>query len=172
MIYPSQIQILRQLLTPNLTCESIHDLPLEDLINSGFTHLLFDADNTLITMQEREASLRTQHWIQYAKSVGFQIHIISNNRSHRRIERLCQQLDVEGLYRAVKPLPHAITHFANERNINLKKSVIIGDQLLTDVIVANWVRAYSVLVDPLDKRLSLFKTVQREIELYILGLFK
>ena len=45
---------------------------------------------------------------------------------------------------------------------------MVGDQLFTDVLIGNWLGANSVLVDPIDKRLSFFKTLQRQIELQLM----
>jgi HAD superfamily phosphatase (TIGR01668 family) len=169
MIYASQYQLLQSLLTPNLVCPAIHDIPLSQLYDEGFQTLLLDVDNTLVGALDREATLSTANWIHQAKGLGYDVYIISNNRNRYRIERICTQLGLEGMYRALKPFPHALKEFAADRNINLRKSIMVGDQLFTDVIIGNWVRAYSVLVDPLDKKLSLFKTVQRELELFFLN---
>ena len=168
MIYPSQHRLLRSLLSPNLVCASIHDIPLEQLIRSGYTSIWLDVDNTLVGAHQREATLRTLNWIQQAKSLGYSVFVLSNNRSQLRIDRICRQLSIDGLYRALKPFPHSLRDFAKVRKIDLRRSIVVGDQLFTDVIVGNWVRAFSILVDPLDKKLSLFKTVQRELELFFL----
>ncbi|NBV82551.1 YqeG family HAD IIIA-type phosphatase [bacterium] len=168
MIYASQLRLIRSLLSPNLVCSSIHDIPLEQLMKSGYTSLWLDVDNTLVGVTQREATLRTLNWIQAAKSLGYSVFIVSNNRSQLRVDRICTQLGVDGIYRAMKPLPHSLKDFAQSRKIDLRRGIIVGDQLFTDIIVGNWVRGFSVLVDPLDKKLSLFKTVQRELELFFL----
>ncbi|NDC82222.1 YqeG family HAD IIIA-type phosphatase [bacterium] len=169
MIYFSQRRLLRSLLTPNLVCRSLFDIPLESLSHSGYNAIWLDVDNTLLGAEDRDVSLNTQNWVLAAKSLGYSVVILSNNRRHYRIERICNQVDVDGVFRAMKPFPHSIRKVARQRQISLRRSIVVGDQLLTDVIVGNWVRAYSVLVDPMDKKLSLFKTVQREIELFFLA---
>ena len=61
---------------------------------------------------------------------------------------------------------------ANKHNIDFKKTITIGDQLFTDVIGGNWCKTYTILVDPLDKKLSFIKTLQRELELFLIKKFK
>lgn len=160
---------MRALLTPNMVCKSIFDIPLDSLKQTGYDTLWLDVDNTIVGVDERDVSLRTQNWIVSAKSIGFNVFILSNNRSQKRIERICNQLDIDGLYKSMKPMPYSIQRMARQHRVSLRRSIVVGDQLFTDIILANWVRAYSVLVDPLDKKLSLFKTVQRELELFFLG---
>lgn len=168
MIYSGQRRLVRALLSPNLICTSIYDIPLDKLATSGYTSLWLDVDNTLMGVQDREATLQTANWVQYAQSLGYSVFIVSNNRNQRRIERICEQLSVEGIYKAYKPFPHALQAYAASKNLDLRRGIVVGDQLFTDTIVGNWVRGYSILVDPLDKKLSLFKTIQRELELFFL----
>ncbi len=165
MIYSSQRQLIRSILTPNLICTSIFDIPLATLVEKGYKTLLLDVDNTLVGIDDRDPTLRTVNWIIHAKGLGLSVHIVSNNRNFNRIRRICDHLDIEGLYRAWKPFPWAIRSYAAQQRIQLNRCIMVGDQLFTDVILGNWIRGYSVLVDPMDKRLSLIKTIQRELEL-------
>lgn len=168
MIYQSQRRLLRAILSPNLICASIYAIPLEQLSIAGYTSIWLDVDNTLVGAQQRDTTLQTVNWIQQAKALGFSVFIISNNRSQNRIERIGRQLSINGIYRAMKPLPHAIRGYAKVKNIDLRRGIVVGDQLFTDIVLGNWIRSFSILVDPLDKKLSLFKTVQRELELFFL----
>lgn len=165
MIYPSQRRLLRAILTPNLVCPTVFDIPLASLVEKGYKTLLLDVDNSLVGRDDRDPTLRTVNWIIHAKGLGLSVHIVSNNRSVNRIRRICDQLDVDGLYRAWKPFPWALRSYANHHQIQLNQCIMVGDQLFTDIIIGNWIRGYSVLVDPMDKRMSLFKTIQRELEL-------
>jgi len=161
-------ELLCQLLIPKEICESVEDVDLEGLEERGFQTIFLDVDNTLITYNQRDLTLQRLHWVDRVKAKGFRVFLISNNKSQSRIARVAKQLDVEGLYFACKPFTFSIKEFARHHHIDLQKSVIIGDQLLTDVVLGNWIQAYSILVDPLDKRVSFIKTLQREVELYLL----
>jgi len=169
MIYPEQRQIIKQLLTPSLSCEQIEDIPLHLLMDRGYDTLLLDLDNTILSPRHRDISLRCLNWVNKAQTIGFSVHIISNNGDAYRVERAAKQLGIPGLYLANKPFPGALRHYANHHQFALKSSVLVGDQLLTDVVVANWVRAYSVWVQPLDPQLSILKTIQKDIESWLRG---
>ncbi|MGE4169814.1 MAG: YqeG family HAD IIIA-type phosphatase [Candidatus Margulisiibacteriota bacterium] len=160
--------VVYELLSPSEILERVEDIQLEALIAKGYRALFLDIDNTLVSLKERNLSLQKLNWLSKAKALGFEVFFVSNNRSQRRIERFCKQAEVTGVYRAWKPFVYALQELAGEKGIDLEKSVVVGDQLLTDVILGRWVRAHTVLVDPIDKRLSFIKAVQREIEMTLI----
>ena len=69
----------------------------------------------------------------------------------------------------MKPLPFSLKEFAKIHKINLKKTIYVGDQILTDVFVGNWVKAYSVLVLSDKYPLTFIKTIQKDIEKKLLS---
>ncbi|MFC1616914.1 YqeG family HAD IIIA-type phosphatase [Candidatus Margulisiibacteriota bacterium] len=163
------ISILKKIFLPSEVSEKVEDIHLEGLYHEGYRSLLLDIDNTILSRSERNITLEKMNWINKCKTVGFDIYLVSNNSSSKRVRRVSEQINVyEGLYFSCKPMVLGILDLADVYNINLKKTVIIGDQLFTDVIAGNWLGAYTCLVDPMDKKLSIIKTVQREVELFFL----
>jgi uncharacterized protein len=162
------IAICKQLLTPAYMCESLDDIALLELYYAGYRTFFLDVDNTLATYEENRVSLQRAQWVQTARSHGFEVYLLSNNSSFRRINMIATQLNVNGLFFACKPFPYSVTEFAHDRGIALDKSVIVGDKILTDIVLGNWVRAYSILVEPLDKKQSFFRALQRDFVLQFL----
>ena len=162
------LSIIKQLLTPKEIHESVLDIDLHALFNQGYSTVFLDIDNTILPVSQKQLSLKFQNWVEKVKEVGFNVFILSNNSSFNRVSKVCLSTQTTGLFFACKPLPFSIKDIAKKHHINLKKSIVVGDQLLTDVLLGNWVRAYPVLVDPLDKKLSFIKTLQREVELRLL----
>ena len=97
--------------------------------------LLIDVDNTLMTYAEIKPQLDVIHWIETAKSKGFNSHLISNNISKRRIQTVCTLLDCTGLYFACKPFIYSTLSYCQKHRINHKKSAFIGDQLIKDTAI-------------------------------------
>ncbi len=161
--------IIKTLLQPNQICESVEDIPLEALRYKGYHVMFVDIDNTLVPYDKRSLSLQKMQWIEQVKSLGFTVYIVSNNSSHRRIQKIAEQMGVSGLYFSMKPFTMGIREFIKEHYIDLEKSLFVGDKLLTDIIAGNWLRTHTILVDPLDKKLSFFKTMQRDMELFLLS---
>lgn len=159
--------VLRTLFLPTLSVNQLSEIPLQYLQDTGHKVFFLDADNTLLKRDDRLVPLDILHWVHTVKGMGFHVVVLSNNSKKLRIQRICEQLDVQGYYRAMKPFPHTLYNWCREHKIPPHNTVVVGDQLLTDILLGQWVRAYTVLVEPLDKKFSIIKSIQREIELKI-----
>ncbi|MBG91250.1 MAG: YqeG family HAD IIIA-type phosphatase [Actinobacteria bacterium] len=163
------LAILRRLFLPSDMVEVVTQIDFESLWEDGVRTVCFDVDNTLMKHTEHRVSLEFQTLIERLKRMGFVVYLVSNNSSYKRIHRVCEQLDIKGLYFACKPFVFNVAQFARRYEIELPKTVFVGDQLLTDVLLANWLRSYSILVNPLDMKLSFIKFVQREFEQFLMA---
>lgn len=161
------IEICRQILLPNEHHDTIFSIQLEMLYNKGFRTLVLDVDNTLMSYDQKELNLDTLNWLQKSKNIGFNVFFVSNNSSKRRIKKICTQADIKGTYFSCKPLPFTLRELAKKHFFSLKKTIVVGDQLLTDIILGNWLKSYSILVNPL-KKSSVIKMIQNDIETFVL----
>ncbi|RAP34673.1 YqeG family HAD IIIA-type phosphatase [Candidatus Marinamargulisbacteria bacterium SCGC AG-439-L15] len=161
-------RLLKSLLTPSAVYDDVESIDLQQLYDNGFTTFILDIDNTLMSYSERQISLQKEGWVEKVKSMGFRVFVVSNNSSKKRILRAAKQLDTDGLYFALKPFVYGVREFAEDQFIDFEKTVVVGDQLLTDIILGNWLRSYSVLVDPLGKKQSFIKRVQHKFERFLL----
>jgi HAD superfamily phosphatase (TIGR01668 family) len=169
-ILKDYIFIAKELFTPNELCDGVEEIILDSLYHKGYRTIFLDIDNTLITYDKRKLSLQKINWVQKCKTLGFEVFLVSNNLNHRRMRYIASQLDVEqGLYFALKPFAPGIKDLASRFQIDLATTVVIGDQLFTDVLMGNWLKCYTILVDPLDKKLSFLKTLQRDFELFLVN---
>lgn len=162
------LTIIQELCIPDEMYTSVFDINLDLLFRKGYRHLILDVDNTIITHGQRRLSLRYLNWVDKAKSIGFDVYLLSNNLSYKRINRIIEQTETKGFHFSCKPLPFSIRELSRIYGINLKKSVLVGDQIFTDVVVGKWTKTHVILVDPIDKRMSFIKTVQRDLELKLL----
>lgn len=163
------IGLLRALFLPSLIVEQLREIPVDALYDSGYRVFFLDVDNTLMSLNDKQVPLDILNWIQAVKGMGFELVLLSNNSSRYRIKRVCDQLGVNGYYRAMKPLPFTLYTWCCDHKIPPHKAIVVGDQLFTDVVLGRWVNAYSVLIEPMDKKFSIIKSIQREIELKLLA---
>lgn len=171
-MFRSYIKILKTLLLPNEIHHEVEQIDGDRLYNKGFRTIFLDIDNTVMGYSEREISLKKATWVKRVIASGFKVYIVSNNSGFRRINRVAKELNITGTYFSMKPFSFSFRDLANKHNLDFSKSITIGDQLFTDVIGGNWCKTYTILVDPLDKTLSFIKTLQRELELYLIKKFK
>ena len=161
-------KLLEAIFAPKDVFETVEDIPMKDYALEGYKTVFLDVDNTLMTYEEREVSLQIVRWVQTLKTLGFTVYLVSNNPNKKRIERVAKQLEVTGLYFALKPFTYAMREWLKDHGINPRKSIVIGDQLFKDVVLGNWLRMATILVNPIDIKTSFIKTAQRELEIDIL----
>lgn len=156
------------MLFPKAFYDSVFDIPISQLWTEGYRVMLFDVDNTLIPREEKLLTLQYLNWIEKVKDLGFTVLLVSNNSSKRRIRRVAKQCQVKGIYFSCKPLVYSTRALLKREGFTPKEAIFVGDQVLTDVAMGNWARLYTILVEPINKKLSFIKTVQRNIEIWLL----
>ena len=86
--------------------------------------------------------------VRQLKKQGFQIVLVSNG-AEKRVERFAASLGVSYVYRALKPLPVGIRKALDTAGCRPMNAALIGDQIFTDVLGANWAGVHAILTKPL-----------------------
>ena len=114
---------------PAARAKNVFDIPYQSLYQIGFKGLIFDIDQTLV-MHGAPATEQVIELFQNLKALGFQIFLLSNN-DEERITEFNKHLSVPFILLAEKPF----------------ETVMIGDQLFTDVLGASRANISTILVD-------------------------
>ena len=132
------------------------------LKNNNIKTILCDLDNTILNNYENNIK---EEIIELFKILNkeFKIYIISNALPSR-VNKIKKELNVEGISLTLKPLTFKIKKLLKNNNININETIIIGDQLFTDIKCANKLNIKSILVDPLDKKKSIITKISRKFE--------
>lgn len=157
-------RLIKAILSPNVMVDSIKDIPLQDYYDKGFRQIFLDVDNTIMSFTEDECSLDNEKWVEQARSIGFDIFIVSNNSDWRRIYRFAKQTGLNGYYFAGKPLTFSGRFILKKHNLKIKETLVVGDQVLTDIIFGNWLGSYTILVDPMNRKSNRIKQLQYAVE--------
>ncbi len=157
-------RLIKALISPNVMVDSVLDINLEDYYTKGFRQIFLDIDNTVVGLTEATCNLDIEHWINTAKKVGFQVFIVSNNISWIRIYKVAKQMNLSGYYFAAKPLTFTGDFIHQKHQLDHQKTLVVGDQVLTDVIFGNWMGSYSILVDPIERKSNKIKKAQYKLE--------
>jgi HAD superfamily phosphatase (TIGR01668 family) len=138
---------------------------------SSFEGIILDLDNTLTKRGDNDLTDSTYEWLKIAKE-NFKIGIISNNRKKREIEKL-KNLNIPIIFNGLKPLPFSFIKILKILKIKKDKTILIGDQIFTDILGGNILGFYTILVEPRDKKRDFILTkFQRIFEKPILKKFK
>ena len=165
-------KILSELLIPNQHVDHVWDIDLENLKKQNFSTLVIDLDETILANSQRNLSLNHLNWLQKCKDIGFKIFILSNNRSKKRVQLAAQQVDCIGLYMAMKPFTFSIHQLQKSYQFDFNQSIIIGDQVFKDVVLARWLNVYSILVNPITKPKKIIARIQYSIEKKLMSYIK
>ena len=135
---------------PKMYKKSISDINYKELKKKHINCLMFDLDNTLM---EANKSIPKKEFSTLIKSLkkDFRIIIISNNTSKKRLSKAAEELGVDYVRFALKPLSRGFKKAKNMFNLKKSEMCIIGDQIMTDVIGGNKYGIYTILVDPLSE---------------------
>jgi len=133
---------------PDLEAATLSDVSLEDLWARGFRGIILDLDNTVCGYHESTLAPGVSEWVLAAKARGFALAMVSNN-FRERVAAFGAQLDVPAVPSALKPLPQGFLRALRHLGTSRATTVVIGDQLFTDVLGAKLVGLHAVLTQPL-----------------------
>ncbi|GEP22847.1 MAG: YqeG family HAD IIIA-type phosphatase [Lentilactobacillus diolivorans] len=148
---------------PTWMIENIFSISPQFLLDNNINCVLTDLDNTLVPWNSKQGSAELRDWLLDIKKYGIKVIVVSNN-SHRRIKEAVKDYELPFVPRAMKPLTIGIRHAIKEFHLTKKNTVMVGDQLLTDVVSANSCRVRSILVKPLVRNDAWNTTINRYFE--------
>lgn len=135
-------------LIPTFKSNNIFNVDFVKLKELGYKTLFIDLDNTLDSPYVYSPDSKVFSLIERLKDLNFNIYIVSNNKQER-VERYVKDLNVNYMYDVKKPFVKRIKKFIKENNIDLSHAISIGDQVMTDVLLANKLNISVILLNPL-----------------------
>ena len=108
-----------------------------------------DLDNTLVPHYTRFHNKDVLNFIKKVQDAGIEFVIMSNNVKHR-VEVFSNKIGIKEWYsNARKPFKFVVKKILQKRNIKPSEVIIMGDQIIMDILVANRLKTESILVQPL-----------------------
>ena len=120
---------------PFAHAQSIYEVPSDFFVKNGVSLLLIDLDNTLDSYRLRKPTERAINVIKAIKATGVTPVIVSNNRE-KRVKGYADEAGVECIFSAHKPFSRRIRNFLKEKGVSSDEVMLVGDQLMTDVLAA------------------------------------
>jgi hypothetical protein len=155
---------LLDLCRPDERVKRISEIDLARLKSEGFEALMLDLDNTLCPWQSREVPDDVRQWLEQAKSLGMRVCIVSNTHNPRRLRQIAEELGVPSLDRALKPRQRGFARAAEMVGSCPEHAVVVGDQILTDILGGNRAGMRTILVEPMHPREFIGTKISRVIE--------
>lgn len=159
------------ILYPKLYLEKVTDITIEILKKYHIEALILDMDNTLLDFDKKIVEGGKQ-WVEQLKRNGIKICIASNSGKKEKVEMLSNELEIENyILWSMKPLKFGVKKAQKILKTKNENIVVVGDQIFTDVIVANRCHMFSILVKPIKEKDIWITKMKRPFENHIIQKF-
>lgn len=149
-----------EIYVPDIYQENIYKINYEVLLSRGIKCLIFDLDNTLVTIKESLPREETKELFRKLKDMGFKIFIASNS-IRTRVKPFHDELKVGYISSAKKPHTEKINELIINNKFGLDEVAIIGDSMMDDIVCGNTIGITTILLDQLDKSEFPFARIKR-----------
>lgn len=154
---------------PDEYVKSIFEITPQFLMERNIRGIITDLDNTLVEWDRPLATPELTAWFKEMRNNGIQIVILSNN-NEKRVHQFAKPLGIPYVYKARKPLKKAFHKAVSIMGLPKEETVMIGDQLLTDIFGGNLSKLNTILVVPVTQTDGLATRFNRMIERKILAM--
>ncbi len=150
-------------LYPAVYIKSVYDLNLQELKEQGIKGIIFDIDNTLVPYDEIEPNQEIIQLFEEIQAAGFKITLVSNNTKDR-VVKFNEKLRVFALHQSRKPLTKNFKKAISLMQCTKEETIIVGDQVFTDVYGGNKVGIRTILVQPISNKDEWKTKIKRGLE--------
>lgn len=120
---------------PTYHASSVYQVPIDFYQKQGYQNLFLDLDNTLDSFRAKTPSERALKLVQALTKAGYQVFLVSNN-TKKRVAPYAEKLGVKFLPSARKPFGRKFKQFLTKEELKPEETLLIGDQLMTDVLAS------------------------------------
>lgn len=159
------------ILYPKAYFKNIKEITIDFLKKNNIKALILDVDNTLIDFY-KNIPQGTKEWCFNLKEQGIKFCIVSNTNKREKVEMVANELEMPYFNLAKKPFKPGLKKAIKLLNENNENIAAVGDQIFTDVLGANRLNMFSILVEPLDKKDLLITKIKRPLENLIIKKYK
>ena len=148
---------------PEYRFNTFDEATAEFLLEIGVKGIILDIDNTL---EPYEHDLPGEHVLRWLKSLsenGIKAAIVSNNHKER-VELFNKEIGLPAYYKAKKPFKKNLLRAMADMNTSPEETVLMGDQVFTDVWAAHNAKIRAILVPPINDKRDVFTRFKRLLE--------
>ncbi|MBT2677415.1 YqeG family HAD IIIA-type phosphatase [Bacillus sp. ISL-35] len=156
---------------PDQHVKNIFEIDPDSLKEKGVKGIITDLDNTLVEWDRPTATPKLIEWFDNMRRNEILITIVSNN-NEKRVRAFSDPLQIPFIFQARKPMTRAFNKALKQMGLRKEETVVIGDQLLTDVLGGNRSGFHTILVVPVAQTDGFVTRFNRKVERRILNWFK
>ncbi len=157
------------MLKPKVYVDSVYNIDLKKLKKvKKIKGIIVDLDNTLVAWGKNEIDHKIIDWVKEAKKLGLKICIVSNTNS-KRIAEFAKIFNIPYHSKYFKPFSIAFNNGLKILDTKKSETVVIGDQIFTDIWGGNILKLLTILVVPIVKKDSMGTFLHRNFEKIIIS---
>lgn len=122
------------------------------LVEAGIALVLIDRDNTCVPRDTKKPPASVLSWLDSVRAVGIKVCLVSNNFHSDQVSASAAELGCDAVDHAMKPAPFALERAMRLMGEGPDRTVMIGDQVFTDVVAGNLAGTRTILVRPQCRR--------------------
>ena len=143
----------------------------EFLSSIGVKGIILDIDNTLEPYENPMPSEKVLEWFRTLREAGISAAFVSNNNKER-VELFNSELSLPAYYKAKKPFKKNLLRAMADMNTSKENTVLMGDQVFTDVWAAHNAGIKAILLPPIKDKRDIFTRFKRLLEKPILSKYE
>lgn len=151
------------LFTPTYFAKHVSDINIKLLRKLNIKGIILDIDDTLAPHKCSTPDAKALKWVNLLKENNTKLILVSNNFKNR-VRKFAKKLDLPYVYMGLKPLSYGIKKAIKFLDLSPEEVIMVGDQIFTDIIGANFLKLKSILVDPVSKSKTMLLKIKRYFE--------
>ena len=149
---------------------SVFEMSVDKIRALNVDTVVFDIDNTLVPYWVKEPDEALINYFNSLVNAGIKIAVLSNSREERS-KTFCKALNIPYVFRAGKPGVKGFETLIKRLDSLAQNTMLIGDQIFTDVWCGNKAGAYTVLVKQVSPKDELITAPKRPFEKLIISMY-
>lgn len=158
-------------LIPDLYTDTVYDIDIEALRKAGVRAIISDIDNTLVPYSEPVPTESVSQWYKELLDAGISVALVSNNCAER-VGIYNAQTAYPAIADAHKPSKKPLAELMDRLGVKPQETVMLGDQIFTDVLSGRLAGAYCILVKPIKDKKDILTRSKRILERPFLRAYK
>ncbi len=151
------------ILYPKKYLENTTKITEQLLKENDIKGIILDVDNTLIYYNKTLLD-GVEKWCENLKNKGIQFCIVSNNCKKENVKEIADRLGIKYISFAMKPMKRGLKKAQEIMKLDARDIAVVGDQIFTDVVGANRLGMFSILVKPLERKDIFITKIKRPFE--------
>ncbi|MZP28500.1 YqeG family HAD IIIA-type phosphatase [Heliobacterium undosum] len=156
-----------KILKPARRVDAVPQVNVAELVAQGVQGVIIDLDNTLTEWNENHLCPEIACWLEELKCHGIKLCILSNNKE-KRVQTFAETCGATYISNARKPRRRGFLRAMSLLGTTPENTVVIGDQVFTDVLGGNRSGLYTILVNPISRREFIGTRLVRRLERLVL----